>query len=115
MNLPVNISLGVIDNLMRVFILKLSVRAQRIAVDRGASFNVLGDFTVKRTTLSVRDYHRSDLTVALQQAHHSDLASSLIASSARSSKCSYALRQSGTVHIPRLAADVSFVNFNFAR
>src|SRR5688572_22322100 len=101
-NLPVNVSLRMVDNLVRVIIRKVIVRTKRVTVDRRTSFNVLSDFAVKRAALSVRDYHRSDLAVTLKQAHNSNLARSLVSSSARGGKLSYTPCQRRTVHIASL-------------
>jgi len=77
-----------------------------------AGFDVLSDFAMKVVTFSSFDYHSADFTMTLKQTHNGDLASGLIPSSARSRKLRNAPCQNGLVHIARLAADVSLIDFH---
>src|SRR5437879_1705796 len=79
-NLSVNILFSMIDNLVSKIILQSAVRAKRISVDRRALLNMAVDFALKVSALSSRNDHSSHLAVTLKQAHHGNLACSLISS-----------------------------------
>jgi hypothetical protein len=113
-NDSVNLFLRVIDNFVGVIIIKLSVRAKSITIDSRASLYVLAHFAVKRFALGVRHNHSPNLAVTRQQAHNGDFTSGLVSTSKRSSKFSHTVSQRGTVHVPSLAADEGFINFDFA-
>lgn len=104
-NVAVPVFVRVIDYVMDIFFVKLVVRAKRIAVDRRASFDVLADFAVKHSALGSLNGHCSDFAGAFQQTHYRNLAG---VSRAK-------VLASAHVHIPRLAADIGFINFDVAR
>src|SRR6185312_2906174 len=113
MDFAAHVLFRVVNHVMNVLLGKLAVRAKRVTVNGRASFYVLIDCAVKRFALSVRHNHSADLTVTFQQSHNSHLASGLIsASTTGSGKFRHALCQNRLVHVPRFAADKSFVNFN---
>src|SRR6266496_2005717 len=105
MNLAIHVFIRVIDYVMDIFAVEFVVRAKRVGVHSGAAFNVSVDFTMKHAALGSFDNHSSDFAaMSLQQTHHGNLASV-----PRTKILALA-----HVHVPRLAADVGFVNLNFA-
>src|SRR6266516_3332283 len=113
-NDSVNVPLGMIDHFVGVILIKLSIRAKRIAVNSRASLDVFGHLAVERLALGVWHNHSPNLAMTRQQAHNRNLAGGLVSSSKRSCKFSHTPSQCRTVHVPRLAADESFVNFDLA-
>src|SRR5258705_1163425 len=112
MHLPVNISFCMVDNFMSKVILKVAVRAKRIAVHGRAFLNVFVDFALKRFALGIRNNHSPNLAMTFQQSHNGNLADILVAASVPSCIFCHALRQNIAVHIPRFGPDKSFVNLN---
>lgn len=103
-NMTVHIFIRVIDYMMDIFFAKLIVRAKRITVDGRALLNMLAHFTVKHSPFGSLDNHSANFAVSLKQTHDSNLAS---VSRAKVSAFAH-------VHVSSLAANVGFVNFDFA-
>jgi hypothetical protein len=107
MDMPINIGYGVINHLMRILASQPVVRLERVAVERRASFYMLAYLSLKRTLLSIWNYRGAHLAAALKDAHDGGFIFSASAGNAT--------RTLRNVHVPRLAADESFVHFDMAR
>jgi hypothetical protein len=106
MNLTINIGNSMIDNLMSVVTSQSVVGEQRISLERGASLNMLSDFTLQHGLLPVGYDGGANLATTLKNADYSNF---VFGSSA--SDTALAL---GDVHVTGLAADEGFVYFNSA-
>lgn len=88
------------------------VRLERVRIDYTSALNVSINLRVKSRAAGVADYCDADCAMSLrfvfagEHSHYRDLAASTCAGDDS--------RALGRVHVPRLAADVSFINFNFA-
>ena len=110
-NLPINVSVGVIDDVVGVGVVQTVVRQEFIGVDARASTDVAPDFGLQSGLAIVFNDGQANsavsvLAVPFQQAHDSDLT---LATGALDDARALAL-----VHVARFAADVGFVNLNVA-
>src|SRR5437870_1722287 len=106
MHATIYIFRSVVNHLMRVIASKPIVGEQCVSVQRGSSFHVLFHFRLQNWLATGTDNHSANFTAALKNAHNWGFVLS-----ASSGDPSLSLAQ---VHIPRFAADESFVRFNFA-
>src|SRR5579863_3404502 len=105
-NHAVNVGLGVIHNLVSVFV-KAIVGLQRIGVECGLRLHVLTDRRVKVMLPPRADYRRANLpSLALKQAEHDSLAHRPTAFDL--------FRSLVRVHKSCFATDEGFVGFDFA-
>ena len=105
-NLPVNIRYGVVNHLMGEVVTKTLVRLQGVAVQLRSDFNVLADQIVKFWLATRCYYLRANLSAALQNRRNNRLA---LSTSTSDLACPFV-----GVHVAGLAADESFINFDFA-
>src|ERR1035438_1558255 len=106
MNAAINVFLRMVDYFVRVFVLKASIGFQGIGVQRRASLHMLFDFALQDTLATIRHDHCTNVSAALKDAHNGSLVFSASPSDPTLALCD--------VHVPRFAADESFVNFDFA-
>lgn len=107
MDIRFGVAHEVIDLLMRKMRVEFVIRSERIRIDRAAGFNVFMDFGKQGFTLGVGNRSRNDAAFAFQQSHDNGLANKT--STARTAATLF------VIHLTDDAADVGFVNFNFAR
>ncbi len=105
-NLPINVLLRMVNNLMGVVGFKAIVGGQRIGVDSTASRNMVSDFPVQSFLAASWNYHSSDFPPALQDSEDGGFVVS--------ASTSYAAAADESMHIPRLAADEGFIHFDVA-
>jgi hypothetical protein len=105
-NLPVNISDGVIYDLVGVLARQSFVREQRIAVESRAGLDVLSHFRLKSVFLSIPNNGGSHFPTALQNPHHD-----CFVFPASSSDTTLAL---GNVHIASFSADERLIDLDFS-
>src|ERR1035438_9239217 len=94
-----------IDNLMRVFALKSFVGEQGISVEGRASFDVFSDFRLQFFFLAAGNHAGMNLPAALKNSHDCGFVFG-----ASSGDPAFAFAD---MHVPRFAADESFVRFHF--
>ena len=104
MNLPVNVLFGMVNDSVSVFLSKSIIGFQGIGIESRAGFNMLSYLSMESSTFAVSDYHSAHLAAALKCSEHDGLVFSASASDAP-----FAFIK---VHIPRFAADESFVHFD---
>src|SRR5579863_1694754 len=104
MDLPVNVFLGMVDNLVGIFLCESVIGFERIGVESGTRFYMVPNFSLQGGTLAVGDYRSADLPSTLQSSEHNSFVLS-----ASTSNAPFALIE---VHVPRLAADKGFVYLN---
>jgi hypothetical protein len=95
---------GVIDDLMFEAILQAIVGPQFVGKDRNACFDVFVNVLLKFLLAPTVYNHRSDVSATFQHAHHNGL---ILAASSGDDTRTLAL-----VHVSRLTADESLVDFN---
>src|ERR1035438_6201573 len=96
----------VVNHLMGVVRFQPVVREQGIGVQRRTGFDMLTDLFLDRFPLAVRDYYSANFAATLNDAHYSGLVFP-----ASPGNAALAL---GDVHVPRFAADESFVGLNMS-
>lgn len=110
MDLAANVGLGVVDELVDVFGLESEVSGGFIGEDMGSRFD--GCFDVADQSMAagvgVTENHGFDFAIAFQHALDANFATLAATVTAEHP------RLASGVHVPRLAADVGFVNFHFA-
>ena len=106
MNLTIDIFNRVIHDLMSIVACQTIVGEQEVGIERGASLNMLADFTLKSCFLPVGDYGSANLSATLQNTHDRNL---ILGSSSGDSPLAF-----GDVHFTGLAADEGFVYFDSA-
>src|SRR3990167_3054117 len=105
-DVALHIRFGVIDNTVLVITAEANIAWQGIGKYCGACLNIFADFLMQGRASRCFDNVRANLTLALQNPHDDCFTSS---TSSADASCLNVL-----VHVSRLAADVSLVNFNFA-
>src|SRR5216117_3843973 len=101
-----NIGDRMVDDLMRVLPFQPFVGKQLVGVESRSRFDALPDFTLERLLFPILDNGSLDFTAPLYESDHGGFALH-----AASGDAALPLRD---VHVPRLAADEGFVNFDFA-
>src|ERR1022692_588457 len=97
MNLPVNVAMGMVDNLMRIVCCQSFIREQGVTVERSPGDYVLSDFVLQYCLATIRNNYRVNQPATFQDAHNG----SLIAS-ASTSDAAFAFAD---VHVAGFAAD----------
>ena len=105
-NLPINVFLGMVNNLMGVLGSQSVVGRQCVGVEGRASLDMLLNFGLQHATLATGNYLSANLSATFKDAHNSGLVLS-------ASTCDAALLDI-QVHVASLAADEGFVNFDFS-
>src|SRR5437016_5429226 len=106
-NLTVNILLKVIHELMLVFRFEIVVASELISHNRRTRLNKISHGSMHSRMLAISDHSGFDLSAALKCANDDSLAVPTLHSNAIAETAALAF-----MHIPRLAANVSFVNLN---
>jgi hypothetical protein len=107
-NLPINVLFRVVNHLM-IVVFDSVVHEIVIGVERAARFHVLRNTVYQLGLVRLPDDARADLAVALQESLYGGLADLSAASAAEHTRLAI------FVHVPRLAANVSLIHFDFAR
>src|SRR6185437_7767662 len=97
---------GVVNYLMRVIACESFIREQRISVESRASSHMLAYFFLQNFLATARNHAGANLSATLQYADNGGF---VFGSS--SSNAPLALTD---VHVPRFAADESFIHFDFS-
>ena len=105
-NVAVNVSDGMVNDLMGIIGGESIIGPQRIGIESGASFNVFADFRLKRMLLAVRHDGSADLATTFNDPDNSSFVFGSGAGDATT-----ALRD---VHVAGLATDEGFIHFDFA-
>jgi len=105
MDASVDVSFGVVDDLMHIFSVKPFIGQKSIGIQSRSFFHVVADFFLKQGFPSIDDNLGSDLSAALQNSH--DCGFIPAACSADSP------RPFRRVHVAGFAADESFIHFHF--
>ena len=104
-NLPINVLLGMVNDLMSVFLSQPVVGLQRIGIEGATSFNVLFDAGLQGASLPICDYHSANLATTFQCSKHDGFVFS-----ASTSDAALAFVE---MHIASFSADEGFINFDF--
>ncbi len=106
MDLPVNVSNRMVDDLMRVVALQSVIGKQFISVGRGACFDALFDFGVKSLFAAIINHKGLSFSATLQESDDGSLAFST-----SSSDTAPAFTD---VHVPRFATNEGLINLNLS-
>ena len=103
---PINISLGMVNELMHESVMEFVIAHRIVAVDLGSVFDVVQDFVLQNLASSVRDYRCTNLTqIAVKNSLYYSLAMV---------PAHLLVTQSAIlVHVASLTANPSLVNFDF--
>ena len=105
-NLPMHVSNGMVNDLVRVVPVKVIVGRQRISEESGPDSDMLSHLGLQGLLASIRNDGSADLTATLQNPYYGSL---VLATSPGDSLCAFV-----QVHIAGESADESFVHFDFA-
>src|SRR3984885_16015095 len=72
-NLPVNVLLSMVDNLVSVFLCEAIVGSQCIGIESRSCFHMLLDFGLKSRTLAVGNHGGANLPAPFQRTEHDGL------------------------------------------
>jgi hypothetical protein len=106
-NLAVNVSLGVVYNAVREMVWQSHVGHEVIGINCAPRLDVLGSLTVKHVPLAIRNYGGSDFTFTVEKSQNFGFATN-------PARVKFPTPCAANVHIAGLAADESFVYFDFA-
>src|SRR5205809_4696307 len=106
-NLSVNVLLKMVHELMIVFRFEIVIASELVSHNRRARLDKIAHRPMHSGMLAISDHSGFDLSAPLKCADNYSLAVSTLHSNAIAETAAFAL-----VHVPRLAADVSFVNLN---
>jgi len=95
----------VVNDLVSIVRCQSVIRHERIAVECRASGDMLANFLLQDSLATARNYRRTNLSAALQNAHDSSL---VLGTSSGNPALTF-----GDVHISRFAADEGLVYFDF--
>jgi hypothetical protein len=102
----IDVARGMVDHLVRESRAQILIGHERIGVDRAARLDVLVNLAVERVLAATRNDGGTDLSATFEDTHHGSLAAD---ASRRQAPLPPA-----RVHVASLAADESFVYFDFA-
>src|ERR1035438_9689844 len=104
-NLPIDIFLGMVDDLMSVVLSQPVVRLERIRIQRRPSFDVLFHASMESLFLPVINYHSANLAATFQRTEHNGF---VFAASTSDAALTFV-----EMHVTSLAADESFIDLDF--
>ena len=105
-DLPINVTFGMVNDLMNKILVQSLIREQRIGVDRTTSRNVVSDFALDRVFAPIRNDGRTDFAATFQDSHDRSF---VLSASLGDADAALVL-----VHEASRATDEGFVYFNFA-
>ena len=105
-NLPVHVPLRMVNHVVRVVADKSFVGLQPVAQESGHGSDVFSDFAVNQRLAPIINHLYSDFSAALQESHYGDF---IVWPTAANDATAMHVR----MHVPRFAADESFVHFDF--
>ncbi len=105
-DLTVNVTLGMVDDLMHKIFVQSLIGEKRIGVNRTASRNVISDFALDGSLAAIRNHVRTDFAAALQDSHDRGF---VLGASLGNANPAFVL-----VHEASRAPDEGFVYLDFA-
>src|SRR5439155_6029109 len=106
-NLPVNVLLKMVHELMIVFRFEIVIGSELISHNRRSALNEVSHGSVHGRIFAISNHSGFDLSAALKCADNYSLAVSTLHSNAIAETAAFAL-----VHVAGFTADISFVNLN---